>query len=757
MINSFLNKTKISENIQKKSSNNYITNRERKYNNGNNDSHILCNIRQKKNYNNHRFYSNNEKENNKNNLTEINRNLNHLYIYKSNSKPKKEENNNMRLSFKTKNHNYHNINNTYHSYDKNKKSYGRNTFDNNQVNNIKLLETEVYTPRNNNKSKCFEIKKNINDLSKTLKNFKYRDNYGYHEINEVKKNNINQNNNNTDKKKSINTNMPNYLSININNYNSFRPSLNNDNRVIKTNPNIQKKNNVNYNNQNKEKNNNQKELNNNINIRKNSYLNFKKTQNYFNPSKNLIKEENNYSSYKNIKETKNNQSKENYTTTDDKENLNKSLLIRKIYTKKIPEDKKNKNEQISVANYIKRNDIKNNNINKENIKNNNSNRFLSGDLRDAVKDEKSEIENNKNNTIEKLKFKNYKIPISKINKLYSPIKTDNSKAINHIKQNSYSNYNTNSTEKKFTKGNDKYKINHIFKKIEKNSIIDRKFKVENKNNAERIPNIQRINEKINLKDNNNNSFILTKNTSLRRITNNTNNQKDLINNIKPKDSLNTKNLVNSNIKAKSKYNNPFNKNENKKRKDLTDKNKYKEIIKKKCKSIEKNNNLKEKNQKINKAVEEVKKHRTRTKTKSKAKKHSKKVKYLDKLKIFKYSETYNLCYESSTNCTKDFADYKYKKYIFKSTKSHSKKKKDINCFNLNYKTFEEDFKINENSIKYKNLKPQISVRITLTKKNNVNIAGILRYFKVNYFCSENLRNKYDIDSEDTSEYYNSKF
>ena len=35
--------------------------------------------------------------------------------------------------------------------------------------------------------------------------------------------------------------------------------------------------------------------------------------------------------------------------------------------------------------------------------------------------------------------------------------------------------------------------------------------------------------------------------------------------------------------------------------------------------------------------------------------------------------------------------------------------------------------------------------------------GILRYFKVNYFCSENLRNKYDYDSEDTSEFYNAKF
>ena len=59
--------------------------------------------------------------------------------------------------------------------------------------------------------------------------------------------------------------------------------------------------------------------------------------------------------------------------------------------------------------------------------------------------------------------------------------------------------------------------------------------------------------------------------------------------------------------------------------------------------------------------------------------------------------------------------------------------------------------------KFLNIKPQLSVRITLCKKNNVNVVGILRYFKVNYLFSENLRNKYDVDSEDTSEYYNAKF
>ena len=182
------------------------------------------------------------------------------------------------------------------------------------------------------------------------------------------------------------------------------------------------------------------------------------------------------------------------------------------------------------------------------------------------------------------------------------------------------------------------------------------------------------------------------------------------------------------------------------------------MINKKCKSLEKNDKLKEKEKEsdLTRSINEI--NRSRSKTKSKVKKHSNQVKYLDKLKIFKYSET-NFYYDSTTNCSNENNDYKYKRYALISNKNHNKKKKDINSFNLNYKTFEEDFKINQNIIneKYKNLKPQISVRITLSKKNNVNITGILRYYKVNYFCSENLRNKYDVDSEDTSEYYNSKF
>ena len=110
--------------------------------------------------------------------------------------------------------------------------------------------------------------------------------------------------------------------------------------------------------------------------------------------------------------------------------------------------------------------------NKENDKNIiNSNRFLSGEFKEIVKDEKKDkIINGITNTEKKIS--NSKIPtnkINKINKMYSPIKKENSKIINHLKQNSYLNCNTNSTEKKVSKRNEKYEINHIFKKVEKNN------------------------------------------------------------------------------------------------------------------------------------------------------------------------------------------------------------------------------------------------------------------------------------------------
>jgi hypothetical protein len=61
--------------------------------------------------------------------------------------------------------------------------------------------------------------------------------------------------------------------------------------------------------------------------------------------------------------------------------------------------------------------------------------------------------------------------------------------------------------------------------------------------------------------------------------------------------------------------------------------------------------------------------------------------------------------------------------------------------NINYKSFEEDFPLKIRCYKRyklnKNLKPQISVRITLF---NVLKPERERYFVVNYFYSENIRN-----------------
>ena len=810
MINSFLCNAKINDYNQKNCPLNCICHRERRFNNVYNESNLMRNIRQKKIYNNHRFYSNNEKDDNKkNNLSEINSKINRWEFYKSNSKPKENEtkkNYTGRLSFKTKNHNYHNINintantTSYHSFDKNHKTYTSNTFENKKNNNnIKLIECEIYTPRVN-KAKNFVYQKKYKELSKTLNNFKNRDNYGYHEIRDVKKNNLIPKNNkcvNTEKK-AMNKNLPNYLSINISNNNSFRRSLNINNNTYNANNNTNTNINTNYINYTK---NNTIESNKNINIRKYSHINFNTTQNNFNPPKKIIKEENNYSSYKNFKdnhkEYKINNSNNNDNKNNDK-NVNKSSLIRKLYIKNNQEEKSSQNIQDSN---IKRSCRINNNNNQINSENDNknisySNRFLSGDLKEYLKDGRNKdnkINKNENKIEKKVSISKFQ-PI-KVKKVYSPVKTENSQISTHIKNDSNSSYFTNTTDKKITKQNSKYDINLIFKNIDINSI--KKLNSSKKKKKEiKIPNSRRINEKIlkiNTNDKNSNSFILKSYQSKRLIKDNNNNNKEklekqitVINNknsnnnikyIKNNEIKDNKNNTDKNktkqqqpkitiIKISTKkYNNPFNNPLKTQRKDLKEgKNKFKEIIKKKCKSSEKKDKEKSKEKDndidINKRlIEEARKQRSRTKTKSKAKKHSEKVKYLDKLKIFKYSETnYNMFYDSSTNYSNNI-DYKYKKYALKATRSHSKKKKNINLFNLNVKTFEEDFKINVNNIneKYQNLKPQLSVRITLSKKNNVNVVGILRYFKVNYFCSENLRNKYDIDSEDTSEFYNAKF
>ena len=69
----------------------------------------------------------------------------------------------------------------------------------------------------------------------------------------------------------------------------------------------------------------------------------------------------------------------------------------------------------------------------------------------------------------------------------------------------------------------------------------------------------------------------------------------------------------------------------------------------------------------------------------------------------------------------------------------------IQLNNINNKSYEEDFIIKDNKNKNYNYKPQISVRLTLfNDKNHFNE----KYFLVNYFFSENIKNKPDSDESD---------
>ena len=84
----------------------------------------------------------------------------------------------------------------------------------------------------------------------------------------------------------------------------------------------------------------------------------------------------------------------------------------------------------------------------------------------------------------------------------------------------------------------------------------------------------------------------------------------------------------------------------------------------------------------------------------------------------------------------------------KKKKKFNSKKKLITLMNLNYKTFKEDFPIKIKSNirnKYnKNLKPQIAFRTTLF---NVVKPEKERYYFVNFFYSENIRNPIFIESD----------
>ena len=187
-----------------------------------------------------------------------------------------------------------------------------------------------------------------------------------------------------------------------------------------------------------------------------------------------------------------------------------------------------------------------------------------------------------------------------------------------------------------------------------------------------------------------------------------------------------------------------------------------DISAKKNNSVEKldSNKLSARKVKIITNVDDENKNWSKSKSKSrktsntKSLRHSQKEKDLDKLKHFKYTETrYNLNYDSSSmNPVNDKKEIKDRKNVNELKNHSTNKKKDINIYNLNYKSFEEDFRIKNLELNDSNLKPQISCRITLTKDNYIKVQGITKFFKFTYFYSENLRNFYQNDSEDNSEF-----
>ena len=732
-------------------------------------------MREKKNNNNFIYFSNNEKINKKNkNLSEIYAKFNKIVLYQTSKKEESKNRESGRRSFKTKNHNYYNANNTNIQFDysdrndnNNLNNYSLNAFDvnkNKNLNNIKLLDNEICTPRMQEKTKIFVYQKNYTHLSKTLNTFKNRENYGYHEIKDVKKNNYTQLNkkcNNTDRKNN-NIKFSCYPPINKSSNNSFRQSLH-MNKILNNNICT----NTSYRNETKKKictNNTTVNINRNKNIlnkiecskskRKSSYINIKNPKdNFYNSEETIFKVKDIPSNFKD--------KKINYQDRND----NKNFLKNRVYNTNTPEEKRRaSNNSCSSVKYNKRN-VRNNNENiKEKDKNiKTTNTFSSEDLNEVINNTKIEKDLNDNKKI--LDKNNQKIDITKD---YSPIKKENALIIEqHNKKDSINNCIEVQTEEK------------NYKKIESKQIIRR----IGKKKFIKIPSISRLNKydknngciineknfKNNSKDKNKNSVIIINQYSRNEKNNNNYKEKQE----KQKSKILMKNLNINNIKT-TKYKNDLKEQQkteeinNKEKKDenykvvinkktsfFREKELRKEKIKKICRSTEKSNNKDRNNKKL------TRNSRSRGSwTKSKSKRHSNKIKNLDKLKIFKDCET-NFNYDSSTNCSKDNnIDIKFRQLAIRANKSKSKKKKNINSLNLNYKSFEEDFKLKQSNIKEEkciNLKPQISCRITLTKKNNVNVVGILRYFKVNYITSENLRNKYDFDSEDTSEYYNAKF
>ena len=93
---------------------------------------------------------------------------------------------------------------------------------------------------------------------------------------------------------------------------------------------------------------------------------------------------------------------------------------------------------------------------------------------------------------------------------------------------------------------------------------------------------------------------------------------------------------------------------------------------------------------------------------------------------------------------------KNKKKIKKRNKIINNENKII-LKNMIFKTFKEDFpikiKYNRNYFLNKKLKPQIALRMTLFKRTKIEFE---RYYLVNVFCSENIRNR---DKKNLSEFY----
>ena len=760
MLNSFVRNAKAIDTYPRNSNLKCICSFDEKIN-LENDNKFRLNTINEKNYNNHVFYCNNDYDRNKNhNLSETFNDLYNVGLCRKNSKNKKKEIKSI------KNKIYDNKINSNKYKDKNNYNFKHFKKANDEKYSQRINSKNLYLSNNikndkiNNKDNKTHLSNN--DLSKTSKFNPNRINYGFREIKDMKINNLHNSDKNKDQtlihnytysQKELSEDI--HLNFNDNNQFKLRNSLNlNNNKTF-------------INNKNKYNNNFYKVSSTCQNINKFSNFNLNKNKKPDDKAKNKSPLIENCSSYKNI----------NTLKGKEKENSKNSKII-KNYITSTPENK-SKIEKKPLVNYVKRNENKkiNNNYSKDNeIEKENISRYSTNEFKYTFTNIKILRNYNLNNNYEKKVknsiYSNIKRNIEKV----SPNKLNASNAFNHEKQRSFGNNNiinkgnnniySNRVEKRNLNRVNKIiamnkksipTIGDIFEnknisKTEENDIksIYKKSQIITKMEKSGLINKHPINEN---KENNNlnNNYIKNKSIIISNLPSGTK---------KESDELNNKFSNNKYETSKYFYNNKFNikdlikKNKNTKSKE---KSKIKEIILIKSKSLEKN-----KKEKINKKLStENNITKSKTKSKSKAKKHSKCIKYLDNLKIFKFSETsYNINNESSTNYTKNnFNENKYRKYILKTNRNSSKKKKNINAFNLQYKTYEEDFKINKiqinDSCKY--LKPQNSCRITLSKNNNVKIKGIMKYFKVNYYCSENLRCEYDVDSEDTSEYYNNKF